>query len=227
MNQIATGNSSRTQRYGAHVADGTRASDYELARSAAAGATVAIGDLYERHNRRVYALCLRMTRNPAEAEDLTQEVFIHLFRKIGSFRGESQFTSWLHRLTVNLVLMHFRHQATLREKTPDDIAKILILHKGRQTAARQAVDRIALDAALEQLPPGSRSVFELFNIEGYCHREIATLLGCTIGTSKSQLHKARRKLRRLLKGSKSTVVSVPSGLHAIPAPDDEQVRKRF
>jgi RNA polymerase sigma-70 factor, ECF subfamily len=211
MNQIAAGNLVRTQNYGSHVAESARASDYDLARSAALGGTAALGDLYERHNRRVYALCLRMTQNPAEAEDLTQEVFIHLFRKIGSFRGESQFTSWLHRLTVNLVLMHFRHQATLREKIPDNIeAKILIFQKGKQTLARQAVDRIALDAALEQLPVGSRSVFELFDIEGYCHREIAVILGCTVGTSKSQLHKARRKLRRLLKGSKSKVISVRS-----------------
>ena len=198
MNQVTAGNSLRTQAYGAQVAES--ASDYELAQSVALGATSALGYLFERYSRRVYALCLRMTHNPAEAEDLTQEVFVHLFRKIGSFRGESQFTSWLHRLTVNLVLMHFRHQANLKKEIPDNIeVGTQILQRTKQTTARQAVDRIAVDLALEQLPVGSRSVFELFEIEGYCHREIAALLGCTVGTSKSQLHKARKKLRRLLK----------------------------
>src|SRR5262245_12477574 len=90
-------------------------SDYVLARAAANGQMSALGDLYERHNRRVYAVCLSMTRNPAQAEDLTQEVFVHLVRKIGLFRGDSQFSTWLHRLTVNLVLMHFRRKENQRE----------------------------------------------------------------------------------------------------------------
>jgi RNA polymerase sigma-70 factor (ECF subfamily) len=210
MSQIAPGNALR-QNYSAQVAESAWVSDYELAQSAAIGVTSALGDLYERHNQRVYALCLRMTQNPAEAEDLTQEVFIHLFRKIGSFRGESQFSSWLHRLTVNLVLMHFRHRATSRERIPDDIeAKTSAFEKGKQTVARQAVDRIALDAALQQLPAGNRLVFELFDIEGYHHREIAVLLGCTVGTSKSQLHKARKKLRLLLKANQSPYRTVLS-----------------
>ena len=158
-----------------------------------------------------------MTQNPAEAEDLTQEVFIHLYRKIGSFRGESQFTSWLHRLTVNMVLMHFRHQARRRRDHQDELdSKILIFDKNRQTGTRQTVDRIALNSALDKLPVGSRSVFELFDIEGYCHQEIATILGCTVGTSKSQLNKARRKLRRLLKDNRSKRGLNSPTLHVIP-----------
>lgn len=174
--------------------------DYELARAAADGSIAAIGELYERHSRRVYSLCLRMTRNAADAEDLTQEVFIHLFRKIGSFRGESLFTTWLHRLTVNQVLMYFRHVAVLREQIFDDLeAEPSTSQKSRRSASTQAVDRIAFDRALAKLPSGCRAVLVLFDIEGYKHEEIASLLGCSVGNSKSQLHKARVRLWRLLK----------------------------
>lgn len=173
--------------------------DYALARAAAGGAVAAFGDLYVRYNRRVYSLCLRMTRNIADAEDLTQEVFILLFRKIGSFRGQSQFITWLHRLTVNHVLMHFRQLRARQELLRDDIeAEASILQKSRPSATTRIVERLALDAALAQLPPGCRSIFVLFDIEGYKHEEIARMLGCSTGNSKSQLHKARMKLRRLL-----------------------------
>ena len=201
MNQASSSEPWRSETFfGDAASENLKHLDCAWSQAAAVGSKEAMENLYKRHQPRVYSLCLRMTRNPADAEDLTQEVFIHLFRKIGSFRGDSKFTSWLHRLTVNLVLMHFRHKATRREKIPDNIeAKILVFQNGKQSVARQAVDRIALAAALEQLPAGCRSVFELFDIEGYNHWEIAARLGCTVGTSKSQLHKARRKLRRLLK----------------------------
>ena len=180
-------------------------SDYALARAAASGAIAAIGDLYDRHSRRVYSLCFRMTRNAADAEDLTQEIFIQLFRKIGSFRGESQFTTWLHRFTVNQVLMYFRRVTARKEMIAEDIeAEISIPHQHENSARPRVVDKIALDIALSRLPPGYRLVFVLYDIEGYSHVEIASMLGCAVGTSKSQLHKARMKLRRLLKpdGSK-------------------------
>jgi len=172
--------------------------EYVLARAAApTGAKDAVGDLYQRHGRRVYSLCFRMTRNAAEAEDLTQEVFIQLLRKIGSFRGESQFTTWLHRLTVNHVLMHFRRVTRRKELMPGEIeGSLKVPNKG--SADINFIDRIALNAALAKLPSGCRAVFLLFDIEGYKHEEIANIFGCSIGNSKSQLHKARRKLRRLL-----------------------------
>ena len=175
-------------------------SDYVLARAAARGITTAFGDLYERHRRRVYAVCLGMARNSAEAEDLTQEVFIHLMHKIGTFRGESRFTTWLHRLTVNLVLMHFRRCGTQRRRQPND-RKTTTWLNGAHLAGAAVVDRIALKSALAQLPRGCRSVFVLFDIAGCKHHEIAKLLGCSVGTSKSQLHRARMKLRGLLSAS--------------------------
>lgn len=171
-------------------------SDYALARAAAHGGTSALAVLYERHNRQVYSICLRMTHDSSEAEDLTQEVFMHLVCKLGSFRGESQFTTWLHRLTVNIVLMYFRRRRTRREHEFED-AERKKLTRPRQSAGAQITDRIALNSALARLPSGCRRVFVLFDVEGYRHEEIAHLLGCSAGTSKSQLHKARIKLRRL------------------------------
>ena len=146
-------------------------------------------ELYRKHYRRVYSICLRMTGNIAEAEDLTQEVFIQLNRKLSSFRGESAFTTWLHRLTVNQVLMHFRKRSVKSELTtedgemPDSIDPDTI-----NPESMPIVDRIALEIAIAQLPPGYRTVFVLHDVEGYEHEEIARILGCSAGTSKSQLH---------------------------------------
>ncbi len=164
----------------------------------------AFEQLYERHNRRVYSLCLRMTSNTAEAEDLAQEAFIQLFRKIGSFRGDSAFTTWLHRLTVNQVLMHFRKRGVRMEQTTDDGETPVQIVQGTENPNRMpVVDRIALDHAIAQLPPGYRTVFILHDIEGHEHEEIARMLGVSVGTSKSQLHKARMKLRGLLRQQKT------------------------
>lgn len=177
-----------------------QASDYELTQRANEGDMSAFEELYERHNRRVYSLCLRMTGNTAEAEDLTQEAFIQLYRKTGSFRGESAFTTWLHRLTVNQVLMHFRKRGVRMEQTTEDGETPVQIVRGTENPnAMPVVDRIALDKAVGQLPPGYRTVFILHDVEGHEHEEIARMLGCSVGTSKSQLHKARMKLRGLLR----------------------------
>jgi len=180
-----------------------KTSDFELAQRSANGDMGAFQELYERHNRRVYSLCLRMTGNVVEAEDLAQEVFIQLFRKIGSFRGESAFTTWLHRLTVNQVLMHFRKRGVRLEQTTEEGEVPVQIVKGTENPnAMPVVDRIALDKAIAQLPPGYKTVFTLHDIEGHEHEEIARMLGCSVGTSKSQLHKARMKLRGLLRQQK-------------------------
>ena len=179
--------------------EAARGADLELVREAARGDMEAFERLYQLHHRRVYSLCLRMTQNVAEAEDLTQEVFVNLFRKLGSFRGDSAFTTWLHRLTVNQVLMHFRKRKSRKEETTED-GELPVQSVG-PTDARGAVptvERFALEAAVAQLPLGYRLAFILHDVEGYEHEEIARMLGCAVGTSKSQLHKARLKLRQLL-----------------------------
>ena len=175
------------------------ASDFALTQIAAKGNISAFELLYERYHRRTYSLCLRMTNSQTEAEDLTQEVFIQLFRKIGSFRGDSAFSTWLHRLTVNQVLMHFRRRSVKNEKTSESGEMPEQTVSGTENPRKMPVlDRIALKNAISELPPGYRNVFVLHDVEGYEHEEVARLLGISVGTSKSQLHKARLKLRGLL-----------------------------
>ena len=176
------------------------ATDFELTQAASAGNMAAFEELYQRHHRRVYSICLRMLQNPSEAEDLTQDVFIQLYRKVGSFRGDSAFTTWLHRLTVNQVLMHFRKRTVKFEKTTEEGETPVQIVSGTENPFRMpVVDKIALDNAISQLPAGYKSVFVLHDVEGFEHEEVARILGCSVGTSKSQLHKARLKLRKLLK----------------------------
>src|SRR6266404_2412989 len=156
-------------------------------------------EIFQLHHRRVYSLCLRMIGNSTEAEDLTQDVFVQVFRKLGSFRGESAFTTWLHRLTVNQVLMHFRKRSVKLEQTTEEGDTPIQIVRGTENPNHMpVVDRIALDKAIEQLPPGYKKVFTLHDVEGHEHEEISRILGCSVGTSKSQLHKARMKLRGLL-----------------------------
>ena len=176
--------------------------DLELAQASAAGDVSAYEELYRRHHRKVYSLCLRMLGNVPDAEDLTQEVFLQLYRKIGTFKGAAALSTWLYRLTVNRVLMHVRTHRRQQEGQ---------LHEGEEIAQTEAmkqpqrdgsiIDRIDLERAIRRLPPGYRAVFLLHDVEGYEHDEIARLLGIAVGTTKSQLHKARMKLRELLGAS--------------------------
>ena len=175
------------------------AKDYELTKLSAKGDMMAFEEIYNRHHRRVYSICLRMLQNTTEAEDLTQDVFIQLHRKIGSFRGDSAFTTWLHRLTVNQVLMHFRKRNVKFEKTTEEGETPIQIVGGTQNPRKMpVVDKIAIQDAIAQLPDGYRNVFVLHDVEGYEHEEVARILGCSVGTSKSQLHNARLKLRKLL-----------------------------
>jgi RNA polymerase sigma-70 factor (ECF subfamily) len=176
----------------------------EAIRLAQQGDAGAFERIYRLHSRRVYALCLRMVGNTAEAEDLTQDAFLQLFRKIGTFRGESAFSTWLHRLAVNVVLMKLRKktlpETSLEESTdPEDESG----GPRREIGAPDllltgSIDRVHLQRAIEQLPPGYRQVFVLHDVQGFEHNEIARLMECSIGNSKSQLHKARMRLRELL-----------------------------
>jgi RNA polymerase sigma-70 factor, ECF subfamily len=176
----------------------------EAIRRAQAGDAAAFEFLYQLHSRRVYALCLRMLGNPPDAEDLMQEAFLQLFRKISTFRGESAFSTWLHRMTVNVVLMRLR-----RKSLPTDSLEETLEADAEGGAPKKdvgtpdlrlagAVDRVNLERSIEKLPPGYRTVFVLHDVQGYEHNEIANIMGCSVGNSKSQLHKARTRLRELL-----------------------------
>ena len=175
----------------------------ELIERAKLGDAQAFQALYDKHKRRVYSLCLRMTANTAEAEDLTQEAFLQLYRKIGTFRGESAFSTWLHRLSVNVVLMQLRKKSlpvvSLEETTQGEEDTPKKDFGAEDLALAGSIDRLQLQRAVDDLPPGYRMIFVLHDVEGYEHNEIATIVGCSIGNSKSQLHKARMKLRDLLK----------------------------
>src|SRR5437899_11952456 len=177
----------------------------EAIRLAQAGNAAAFEFLYQLHGRRVYALCLRMVGNPADAEDLMQEAFLQLFRKIATFRGESAFSTWLHRMTVNVVLMRLRKKSlpapSLEETTePDDETGGPRKDIGAPDLGLSgSIDRVNLQRCVEQLPPGYKTVFVLHDVQGYEHNEIADIMGCSIGNSKSQLHKARMRIRELLR----------------------------
>jgi RNA polymerase sigma-70 factor, ECF subfamily len=186
---------------------GDRLTEAEAIERAKQGDTEAFEILYNLHKRRVYSLCLRMTANTAEAEDLTQEAFLQLFRKLGTFRGESAFSTWLHRMAVNVVLMRLRKKGLAvvpLEETIDTEEESPKKEPGAPDAVLAgSVDRLQLERAIGNLPPGYRTIFVLHDVEGYEHNEIAEIVGCSIGNSKSQLHKARMKLRDLLKTSRA------------------------
>src|SRR5579862_7656484 len=167
---------------------------------AQAGDHQAFAKLYSLHKRRIYSLCLRMVGNIAEAEDLTQEAFLQLHRKIATFRGDSAFSTWLHRLSINVVLMQLRKKGLslisldeAMEPTPDEGPSRSFGAPDLTLAG--AIDRLALERAVGELPAGYRLIFILHDVEGFEHNEIASMLDCSIGNSKSQLHKARLKLR--------------------------------
>jgi RNA polymerase sigma-70 factor (ECF subfamily) len=182
----------------------TNPADADVLARAQAGDHQAFAQLYSLHKRRIYSLCLRMVGNIAEAEDLTQEAFLQLHRKIATFRGDSAFSTWLHRLAINVVLMQLRKKGLslisldeAMEPTPDE-------GPSRSFGAPDltltgAIDRLALERAVADLPAGYRLIFILHDVEGFEHNEIATMLECSIGNSKSQLHKARLKLRDALR----------------------------
>ena len=176
----------------------------EIIRRAQKGSAQAFEQLYRRYSRRVYSICLRIVKNDGQAEDLTQEVFLLLFRKIHTFRGEAKFSTWLHRLTVNLVLMGLRKkrypQVSLDaalEPGEEDSGPIME-HGGPDLRLSGVLDHVNLSRSIEQLPDGYKEIFILHDVEGYEHHEIAEILGCSAGNSKSQLYKARLGLRESL-----------------------------
>jgi RNA polymerase sigma-70 factor, ECF subfamily len=176
----------------------------EIIRQAQEGDAGAFERIYRRYNRRVYALCLRMTKNQATAEDLTQEAFLQVFRKIHTFRGESAFFTWFHRLTVNVVLMSLRKRRGMEvswqcQHEHDGESAARVQEAGAADPTLSGLfDRENLNRALSRMPKGYKRVLVLHDVFGYEHNEIAVALECSTGNSKSQLHKARERMRSLL-----------------------------
>ena len=182
----------------------TPKAEHQLISRAISGDQDAFRELFTTHKNHVYSLCLRMTANVAAAEDLTQDCFIQVFRKLGTFRGDSALSTWIYRVAVNTALMHFRKKAlkqvSLDHKPDMPGERIDLAQKdGRLTGT---VDRLALARAISDLPHGYRTIFLLHDVQGYGHHEIAKLLRCSVGNSKSQLHKARMRIREALLAGK-------------------------
>jgi RNA polymerase sigma-70 factor (ECF subfamily) len=180
-------------------ADGDRfARDQHLVRRAQGGDVAAFEQLYRENERRVFALCLRMSSDPSLAEELTQDVFVRAWRKLASFRGESAFSSWLYPIAVNTALSErrSRRRRTSRVFATDDVETFEKPAEVKTEGPEAGVD---LERALRELPPGARAVFVLHDVEGYRHDEVAKMIGIAVGTSKAQLHRARRLLREALR----------------------------
>jgi len=178
-------------------------SELSLVERAQSGDEQAFGTLFQLHKKRVYSVCLLMTKDVAEAEDLTQEAFLQVFRSVSSFRGDAAFSTWLYRVAVNTVLMKLRRRKSppllsLDEPVSSESPSLRRDFGKSDPHLSGAVDRIALRRALQELPEGCRKIFALHEVEGYQHHEIAKMLDCSVGNSKSQLHKAKMKMRDLL-----------------------------
>jgi RNA polymerase sigma-70 factor (ECF subfamily) len=177
----------------------------ETIQRAQQGDAAAFERIYQLHNRRVYAMCLGMVGNSHEAEDLTQEAFLRVFCKIHTFRGASAFSTWLHRLVVNVVLMQLRKKklawASLDEMAAPDEERAAPSRDvgGHDLLLTGLIDRLNLERAVQQLSSAQKIVFVLHDIHGYKHNEIAEMMDSSVGTSKGQLHRARARLRDLLR----------------------------
>jgi RNA polymerase sigma-70 factor (ECF subfamily) len=162
--------------------------------------------IYQLYSRQVFSLCLRMTGNVADAEDLTQQAFLQVYRKLDTFRGESSFYTWLHQVAINVVLMRLRKRRSLKEESLEELLdrdKGLTARRRREVGLSDAtpglaIERVDMERALDRLPPGFRTILILHDLEGYQHVEISARLGCSISTSKTQLHRARVRIRKLM-----------------------------
>jgi RNA polymerase sigma-70 factor (ECF subfamily) len=176
--------------------------DLELVKRAQERDSEAFAALFHTHKGRIYSICLRMTNNIALAEDLTQDAFLQVFRKLATFKGNSALSTWLYRIAVNTVLMHFRKKAlkqvSLDEPSSQDVKQVRREYGSRDGRLSGSVDRITLIRAIRELPTGYRTIFLLHEVEGYEHQEIAKILDCSVGNSKSQLHKAKLRIREFL-----------------------------
>ena len=173
------------------------AADLELAQRCGRGDQDAFEQLYRAHAGRLYSLIVRMVASTETAEDLLQEVFLNAYRKVSSFRGDSSLGTWLYRMAVNHCLDHLRGRQNKMARTTDSIEDDGIVEPASPLVT-SAIQRLDLERAIARLPDGCRTAFVLHDVEGFQHHEIATMLGISEGTSKSQVHKARLKLRGML-----------------------------
>ena len=179
-----------------------RAAERTLVEQAQAGDPQAFASLYSTHVGRVYALCLRMVGDRQRAEDLTQDAFVRAWQKIGQFRYQSLFSSWLHRLTVNLVLGRGRSRTRrLAKVQPVEDLEAVEAVRALPVVPTVVGTGVDLERAIAALPPRARQVFVLHDVEGFKHEEIARIGSMAVGTSKAHLHRARRSLRELLAGA--------------------------
>lgn len=177
-----------------------RTADLELVERCREGNAEAFEELYRQHAGRLYNLAFRMTGTAEEAEDLLQDVFLHAHRKLGSFRGESSLGTWLYRLGMNQCLDYLRGRQVKMGRATDSLDDAAAAEPAaRSPAVPTAISRLDLDRAIAKLPEGCRAVFLLHDVEGFDHGEVAAVLGISEGTSKSQVHKARMKLRAILR----------------------------
>jgi len=192
--------SKQTVHPSAQPAAGPRAAELQLVERCRRGELGAFEELYRQHSGRLYSLALRMLGNPADAEDLLQEIFLSAHRKLDGFRGEAALGTWLYRLAMNQILDHVRSRAARTGQVTDGLDDATLLaDTGSHRLADRAIDRLDLERAMSELPEGCRAAFVLHDVEGLEHREVSDVLGIAEGTSKSQVHKARLRLRSLLR----------------------------
>jgi RNA polymerase sigma-70 factor (ECF subfamily) len=179
----------------------TRSSDLDLARRCKEGDAAAFEEVYRAHSARIYSLLLRMVGGTPDAEDLLQDVFLQAFRKLDSFRGDSSLGTWLYRLAVNQCLDFLRGRQSRITRATDSFEDDAVPEPATPApAVPAAISRVDLERAIARLPEGCRIAFVLHDVEGFAHHEVASMLGISEGTSKSQVHKARMKLRAILSG---------------------------
>jgi len=191
-----------TSKVTVHLSAGAataRSAELELVERCRRGELGAFEELYRAHSGRLFSLAVRMLGNPADAEDQLQEIFLSAHRKLESFSGESALGTWLYRLAMNQILDHVRSRGVRTGQMTDGLDDMSVLAEtGSRRLADRAIDRIDLERAIAELPEGCRAAFVLHDVEGLEHREVSEVLGIAEGTSKSQVHKARLRLRALL-----------------------------
>jgi RNA polymerase sigma-70 factor (ECF subfamily) len=175
-----------------------RTDDAALAGRVAAGDLSAFEELYRVHASRLFNLAFRMLGNPADAEDALQEVFLQAFRKIGSFKGDAAIGTWLYRMAMNLCLDRLRSRSVRDARHTESLDAPGLVRPVAAANRERVLSRLELERAIARLPEGARAAFVLHDVEGFDHREVGEILGVSEGTSKSQVHKARMKLREWL-----------------------------